>query len=345
MNDMTHTTHHASRTSYLVLLVCSILLFTSCGDEGDSFRIKGRFRHFNQGELYIYSTDGAPRLDTIRVRDGRFSYETLVTQPSTFVLRFPNSSEQAVFAEPGASVTIEGDASHLKEMEIKGTDDNDDMTKWRLHTANLTPPEVKKAAIDYIKEHLESRVSNFLLARYLVLNEDPDYKTASELAVQMLKEQPDNGQLIVLEKKLRGLRNVMVGTRLPSFSATSTDGRTVSLQSMNTELNIICVWALWNQQSISTQRKLREVQKKYGSRVSLMSICLDARPADCKQTLERDSIRWPQVADGRLWDSPLVQQLGISSVPGNIFFDRNGKVLAVNIPIDKIDDLVKGILK
>lgn len=345
MNDMTRILPLTPRPSLLVLLVCSFLLFTSCGEEGDSFHIKGRFRHFNQGEFYIYSTDGAPRLDTIRVRDGRFSYETLITQPSTFVLRFPNSSEQAVFAEPGASVTIEGDASHLKEVEIKGTDDNEDMTKWRLHTANLTPPEVKKAAVDYIKEHLESRVSNYLLARYLVLNEDPDYKTASELAAQMLKEQPDNGQLIILEKKLRGLRNVIVGTRMPSFSATATDGRTVTLQSMNAELNIICVWAMWSQQSISTQHKLREVQKKYGSRVSLMGICLDARPEEGKPTLERDSIKWPQVADGRLWESPLVQQLGISSVPGNIFFDRNGKVLAINIPIDKIDEQVKSILK
>lgn len=334
-----------SRISFLVSLVCFVLLFTSCGEEGDSFHIKGRFRHFNQGEFYIYDIDGSPRLDTIRVMDGRFAYETLITQPTTYVLRFPNSSEQAVFAEPGATVAIEGDASHLKEIEIKGTDDNDEMTKWRLHAANLTPPEVKKSAIDFIRDNMDSRVSNYLLARYLVLSEDPDYKTASELAALMLKEQPDNGQLIKLEKKLRGLRNVIVGAHLPSFSATATDGRTVSLQSMNAELNIICVWAMWSQQSIAAQHKLREVQKKYGSRVNLMSISMDARPNDCKQTLERDSIKWPQVADGRLWESPLVQQLGISSVPGNIFFDRNGKVLAINVPMDKMDEQVKKVLK
>ena len=334
-----------SRISFLVSLVCFVLLFTSCGEEGDSFHIKGRFRHFNQGEFYIYDIDGSPRLDTIRVMDGRFAYETLITQPTTYVLRFPNSSEQAVFAEPGATVAIEGDASHLKEIEIKGTDDNDEMTKWRLHAANLTPPEVKKSAIDFIRDNMDSRVSNYLLARYLVLSEDPDYKTASELAALMLKEQPDNGQLIKLEKKLRGLCNVIVGARLPSFSATATDGRTVSLQSMNAELNIISVWGMWSQQSIAAQHKLREIQKKYGSRVSLMSISMDARPNDCKPTLERDSIKWPQVADGRLWESPLVQQLGISSVPGNIFFDRNGKVLAINVHMEKIDEQVKKTLK
>ncbi|MBQ8657090.1 MAG: DUF4369 domain-containing protein, partial [Prevotella sp.] len=324
-----------------------ILLFflTSCGEEGDSFRIKGRFRNFNQGEFYIYCMDGVPRMDTIHVMDGRFAYETLITQPSTFVLRFPNSSEQAVFADQGAKVTIEGDASHLKEIEIKGTDDNEMLTDWRLHVANLTPPEVKKEAVSFIREHPDSRISNYLLTRYLVLNDEPDYKTASELAALMVKQQPDNGQLIVLEKKLRTARNSVVGAQLPAFTATATDGRKVSRQTMNADLNIISAWAMWSPQSMAAQRKLRQMQKRYGTRLSLLSINLDARPADIKSPLERDSITWPQVADGQLWETPLVGQLGISSVMGNIMFDRNGRVKAVNVPVDQLEQRLRELLK
>ena len=44
------------------------LVLVSCGAESGHFRISGRLRNFNQGEFYVYSTDGAiPGLDTITV--------------------------------------------------------------------------------------------------------------------------------------------------------------------------------------------------------------------------------------------------------------------------------------
>ena len=72
---------------------------------------------------------------------------------------------------------------------------------------------------------------------------------------------------------------------------------------------------------------------------------MDARKEDCSRFLERDSMRLSTVCDGRMWESPLVQQLGISDVPGNIFIDRQGKVIDVNVPIPKIEEKVKAVLK
>ena len=129
------------------------LILVSCGAESGHFRIKGRLRNFNQGEFFVYSIDGGiPALDTIRVNQGRFEYDTRIEDPATFVIIFPNFSELPVFGESGATATIEGDASHLKEIEVSGTNNNEDMTKWREMANRLTPPEVKKEAEKYIKD-------------------------------------------------------------------------------------------------------------------------------------------------------------------------------------------------
>lgn len=56
---------------------------------------------------------------------------------------FPNFSEQPIFAESGKSVDIKADASHLKEMEVKGTKTNELMTKFRQSILNDTPPQEK----------------------------------------------------------------------------------------------------------------------------------------------------------------------------------------------------------
>lgn len=323
-----------------------VLLLASCGAESGRFRIEGHLKNMNQAEFYIYSIDGGyPKLDTIRVEKGRFVYETDLDRPATYSIIFPNGSEQAVFGNSGVVVEMEGDASHLKEMAIKGTDENEQMTAWRANANRLTPPEVKQAAIDFIRENPASSVSNYLLYRYLMLGSTPDYKAAAELTALMLKEQPENGRLIQLDKQLRGLKFAMKGAKLPDFKATDINGNAVSSQSLKAELNIIAVWSMWNYESQSMVRKFNDMKKEYGSRLALIGISMDARKEDCSKFLERDSMRWSTVCDGRMWDSPLVQQLGITDVPGNIFIDRQGKVFDINVPMPKIEERVKAVLK
>lgn len=125
----------------------SFYLFTflllSCGPEGNKFRMSGRLRNINQGEFLVYSPDGGfVGVDTIKVRNGRFSYEKEVRNVVTLVVVFPNFAEQVVFASPGEEVDIKGDATHLREISIEGTDENEEMTKLMARLNKLTPPEI-----------------------------------------------------------------------------------------------------------------------------------------------------------------------------------------------------------
>ena len=86
----------------------------------------------NQGEFYVYSTDGGmDGMDTIKVVGGSFTYEMPCLDDCTLMIVFPNFSEQPIFAESGESVDLKGDASHLKEKEVKGTKNNELMNKFR----------------------------------------------------------------------------------------------------------------------------------------------------------------------------------------------------------------------
>ena len=124
--------HIAKCVQHFLLLLFTIhcsLFIVSCGPDGDHFAIKGEFKGFNQGELYIYATDGpSQKLDTIAIVNGGFEYSASLDGQRTYVIVFPNFSELPVIGEPGKEVEIEGDASHLKEVEVKGTKDNEAMT-------------------------------------------------------------------------------------------------------------------------------------------------------------------------------------------------------------------------
>ena len=124
----------------------------SCSTDDSHFQIDGRLLHLNQGEFYVYTPDGDNgKLDTIKVEAGRFSYEVPCRRPMTLMIIFPNFTEQPVFAEPGKTVEIRGSASNLKEMEVKGTDDNKLMTN--------SGADVPKATM--VKPITKSEIRNF----------------------------------------------------------------------------------------------------------------------------------------------------------------------------------------
>lgn len=324
------------------LFSCFLL---SCGTESGRFRFEGRFRNMNQAEFYVYSPDGAiSGIDTVKVREGRFSYETDLADKGTFVIVFPNFSEQPVFGESGATVSIKGDASQMKEMIIQGTRDNEDMTKLRMELNKLSPPDIPAAVEAFIREHQESQTSIYLLQRYFILDREPNFKKAYELVQLLLKVQPESGQLIELEKQLKNLKNAQQ-RQMPVFTATDIKGKKVSDKDLKAKLNMVSVWASWSYQSTDMQRRLMTKKTKYGDKLNVLSICLDGRPAECKRIVDRDSIKWSTVCDGTMWKTPLLSKFGIANVPDNVLFDEKGRVVDSHLTPAKLEEKIEQILK
>ena len=344
---MARIAHTGGRRGHaLALGLLALLLLGSCGVDSDRFRLEGRLRNMHQGEFWVYSTDGGiDGIDTIPVREGRFVYEIPMRSPSTLVIVFPNYSELPVFARPGAEVDIKGDATHLREMAINGTDENGEMTKLRMELNRLMPPEVPGKVEEFIRENPESEVSVYLLQRYFLQEDAADYKRAMALVELMLKEQPDNGRLIEWKKQLPALCRGMVKAKLPAFTASDVKGRTVTQDELKKKANVLTVWASWSFQSTDMQRRLIRLKKDYGERLGVVSICLDARPQDCRQRVERDSLPWKTVCDGRVWQTPLLAKLGISEVPASMVIDSRGVIVARDLAPQELEDELKKMLK
>jgi len=328
-----------------VAFLLTVLLLTACGGNSGKFKLEGRLRNINQGEFWVYSTDGGiVGFDTIAVRNGRFSYEIELRMPTTLVVVFPNYSEQPVFAEPGEKVHIKGDATHLREMIIEGTDDNERMTEFRMELNETAPPDVPKVVTNYIREHLESPASIYLLKRYFLLTSTPDYLQALKLVDLMLKETPDNGQLIALQKQLKSLQGGALKSKLPIFTATDVKGNKVTEKALKAKLNVVSVWASWSYTSGDQQRRLKSLKDKYGDKLGIVSICIDGRPAECKQRVERDSLKWANVCDGRMWNTPLLAKFGLGDVPANLIIDEKGVIIERNLQPQRLEERVNELM-
>lgn len=329
----------------LSLLLLLTLVLVSCGTDSYHFEINGRLINLNQGEFYVYSPDGGIiGIDTIKVDGGRFAYEIPCEQPCVLMIVFPNFSQLPIFAAPGKQVEIKGDASHLKELEVKGTKANELMTKFRQQVASASPPEMKKYAEQFVKDHPDSPVSLYLVNQYFVQTPQPDYVKALELLTLMTTLQPKNGLLNRLLPDIKQMKDVAFSGKLKDFYTTDMKGRPVSAANLRVaQVAVINVWASWSYESMEIQRLLKEQQRKNHGSLQVLSINVDATVKKCRDTQEMDSITWPTICDGLMFDGKLVRQLGLTSIPDNIVL-KKGNIVARGLSPQEMREKLEQLL-
>jgi hypothetical protein len=299
-----------------------LFLLTSCGGKSGQFRIKGKFTSLQAGTFYVYSPDGGTEtLDTIQVVNGEFDYRTACDQPCTYILVYPNMSEQVVFGNSGDVATLDGDANLLRAVKISGSKDNEEMTRFRLANLKLKDEQMAAPVVAFIKSHPESRVSVYLFDRYLLRDEKSDMTVLADLVSRMHRAQPDNGTVNRWSIQVLAAANATLGKSLPPFSVTTLGGKTFSQNDLRGHYSIIGFWASWADESKMAQRMMHRWKNKYGSRLEMFSVSLDIDPVAMKGDARVDSISWTQVCDYRSWDSPMVRLLAVPKLPYLILVD------------------------
>lgn len=324
--------------SLVSLLSFLTLLLASCGTDSHHFKIDGHLLNLNQGEFYVYSPDGSVThgMDTIKVQAGRFSYLVECDRPMTLMIVFPNFTEQPVFAEPGKSVDIKGNASHLKELTVKGTKANKLMNAFREQILSASPAEIKKCAIQMAEDNPESAVAVYLVRRYLVAVDRPDYTTAARLLKLIVEKQPDNQFAARLLASCNGKTTINNGA-LPRFSANDINGKVVNNATLASVPNVVFyVWATWNYSSTSQLRQLADKERQSDGKLKVVSICLNPDKSSCQRTLKQygaDNIT--TICDGRMVNGDLFNKLGLYNLPDNILI-KNGTIVEQHIEFSRL---------
>ena len=320
------------------------ILLSACTSNEDTFRLEGEFRNMNQAEFYLFDAASGKK-DTIIVQRGRFVYETSIPDTMTMMLIFPNYSMLPVFARNGITVTMKGDASNLKETKLTGSKENDEMTAFRLKANQLTPPEVREQAMQYIYDEPASPVSYYLLRRYFLQTIVPNYLEALRLCNIMLEATPDKEPIRILHNDLLKLIKGMEGMNAPRFAVLDRKNKIVSTHDLRSEVNVVVLWATWHYDSREQLKTLRKLSKKYPGRLAVMGIGIDADRYECNDWVRRDSIEFPLICDGKMWKTPLAHLYGLFDIPSNTVFDNKGTVLKRNIPTKELTQEIEKLLK
>ena len=174
---------------------------------------------------------------------------------------------------------------------------------------------------------------------------EPDYANIQDLLKTIVKAQPENQKIAKLSKQLEPYKAFAVGKHLPSFTAKGLNGESVSSSDLNAKVNVITLWASWNYESVNIQNLLARLKKQHEGSIKVLGISIDGSVKDCQKIVDRDSIKWSTVCDGKMWETPVLQKVGLTYLPDNVVIDGQGKIVARSLNYPELNKKIEELIE
>jgi len=146
---------------------------------------------------------------------------------------------------------------------------------------------------------------------------------------------------------------IEIGDKLPNIKGDNPNGESIELIELRGYVVLVDFWASWcppcrmeNPNLVKAYKELGDCEFTKGAGFEIFSVSIDDRKSDWTKAIEKDKLPWPyQMFTGKGWDSPIVDELGIESIPTNFLLDANGVIIAKNLRGEALEITLKAILK
>lgn len=337
-----YRTHY---TKILLVLPC-LLWFMACNQKDNVFRFSGTIEGITQTTFYLYGEgNDFTGFDTLEIKDGRFQYAKTLEEPVLLRLMYPNFAYTYIVAEPGVELHMEGSGSKLGEALIKGSEENELLSRFRTETHALKANEQHMAAAHFIQNNAQRLAAVAVFRKYFVDAKEIDTETASTLLEELKKAQPESKLVAAVEKQLQPFLLSSIDRPLPSFEALCIDSTNIVSDSLKGKPLLIGLFSTWRNENYQIVPQMARYEQEYADSLGLLAISLDYDLHRCTTRITQDSLQAPVVCDGRAFDSPIVQLLGVRYLPGNILVDHKGTIVGRDIPFTELDNAIARTVK
>lgn len=337
------------------ILFLIILSFFGCNRTSNKVTITGEIKGLGTDTIYLYGMDDSyDRIDTIYVKDDKFSFTPKVDTVACAFLMLKHQTEYPIFFNKGEKINIKGDVSNLDFLTIDGNTYNDEFTAFQESLKGLGKPTenvLRQKAEEFIKQHISSFVSIYLLDKYFVKQESPDFSKIKELTANMTGILQDKIYIENLNEFITESEKLGIDKYAPFFSIPNAKGERISRTSeaFKEKCLLINFWASWNNDSISKQsnKELRDIYRTYKNNkyLGMIGISFDIDKDQWKEAIRKDTLNWEQVSDFNGLNSEVAKQYAIQSLPTNVLLSAEGRILGRNLRGEtfkkKIEEAVK----
>ena len=122
-------------------------------------------------------------------------------------------------------------------------------------------------------------------------------------------------------------------------------GQQIDTRQFSGRIVVIHYWASWSDPSTQDMALLKRLASKYGDKLAVVGVNLDADRKAALQLVQNNGFSWPHLYSSGGMDSSLANQLGIVSVPMIFVVGSDGRVLKTSVHSAELDGLIAKLVK
>lgn len=138
---------------------------------------------------------------------------------------------------------------------------------------------------------------------------------------------------------------VKVDQMAPEISLPGVKDNTVNLSSLKGKVVLVDFWASWCSPCRAAIPSVIKLYDKYKAKgFEVFGVSIDSKKVDWLKAIDHDKIKYTQVMDKDGWNSAVAEKYGVYSIPSSFLLDKTGKVIAVDLDGEALENKVKSLL-
>jgi peroxiredoxin len=141
------------------------------------------------------------------------------------------------------------------------------------------------------------------------------------------------------------LRKLVIGSPAIAIKAATSDGKEITLDTYRGKVLLLDFWASW---CSPCRQEMPNVKKTYNEFHSngfeILGVSLDDSRAKFRSYIDEQEIPWPQIFDGKGWNSEVGKLYAVNSIPATFLLDRSGKIRYRDLRGNDLYEAVKSLI-
>jgi peroxiredoxin len=275
-------------------------------------------------------------IDSVKVKDGSFSFKTKVKAPELYGLSVNTANSPLYIFLENTPITVKlSPKKYYSTSVIEGSESQNLFDTYR----KTKDVEISK----FIIEHPKSIVSGYVLYRNWSYRLTPAEITANIALLD--KNQQSSVYVKELKELVTVLNGVAIGKKAPDFTANNPEGKPVHFSENLKGYTLIDFWASWCGPCRKENPNVVAAYKEFHDKgFNIIGVSLDKKKENWIKGIKDDNLDWQHVSDLKFWNSEIAKLYGVRAIPGNYLIDSKGIIVAKNLEGEELKTTLKTLL-